>query len=65
MTIELIRYSQRPELPTRARSCSLGHAGIAIGRAEGLGPLEIDRGWDLGSYWEPNVWIVHAIQDNS
>ncbi|MBB5159534.1 N-acetyltransferase [Saccharopolyspora phatthalungensis] len=25
----------------------------------GLAPLHIDRGRDLGSYWEPNVWIVH------
>jgi hypothetical protein len=27
----------------------------------GLAPLTIDRGRDLGSYWEPNVWIVHAV----
>ena len=27
----------------------------------GLAPLEVDRGRDLGSYWEPNVWIVHAL----
>jgi hypothetical protein len=26
---------------------------------EGLAPLHIDRSADLGSYWEPNVWIVH------
>jgi GNAT superfamily N-acetyltransferase len=29
---------------------------------DGLAPLEIDHARDLGSYWEPNVWIVHAIQ---
>jgi GNAT superfamily N-acetyltransferase len=28
---------------------------------DGLAPVEIDRGRDLGSYWEPNVWIVHEI----
>jgi GNAT superfamily N-acetyltransferase len=28
---------------------------------EGLAPVEIDHARDLGSYWEPNVWIVHAI----
>jgi hypothetical protein len=27
----------------------------------GLAPVEIDHGRDLGTYWEPNVWIVHAI----
>ena len=27
----------------------------------GLAPVEIDHGQDLGSYWEPNVWIVHTI----
>jgi hypothetical protein len=26
---------------------------------EGLAPVHIDRGRDLGSYWEPNVWMVH------
>ena len=28
----------------------------------GLAPVEVDHARDLGSYWEPNVWIVHAIQ---
>ena len=27
----------------------------------GLAPVEIDHPRDLGSYWEPNVWIVHKI----
>ena len=27
----------------------------------GLALVEIDHGRGLGSYWEPNVWIVHAI----
>jgi hypothetical protein len=26
---------------------------------EGLAPVHIDRAADLGSYWEPNVWMVH------
>jgi len=26
---------------------------------EGLAPLHIDRAADRGSYWEPNVWMVH------
>jgi GNAT superfamily N-acetyltransferase len=26
---------------------------------EGLAPLEVDREADVGSYWEPNVWMVH------
>lgn len=26
---------------------------------EGLAPVHIDRDADLGSYWEPNVWMVH------
>jgi hypothetical protein len=25
----------------------------------GLAPVEIDRTADLGTYWEPNVWMVH------
>ena len=28
----------------------------------GLAPVEIDYGRDLGSYWEPNVWIIHTVQ---
>ena len=28
--------------------------------AAGLAPVEIDHKHDRGSYWEPNVWIVHA-----
>ncbi|HYB27326.1 MAG TPA: hypothetical protein VEF89_11975 [Solirubrobacteraceae bacterium] len=27
----------------------------------GLAPVEIDQARDLGAYWEPNVWIVHAV----
>ena len=26
-----------------------------------LAPLEIDREADLGSYWEPNVWVRHRV----
>ena len=26
---------------------------------EGLAPVHIDRKADVGSYWEPNVWMVH------
>jgi len=26
---------------------------------EGLALLQVDRSADLGSYWEPNVWMVH------
>ena len=29
---------------------------------EGLAPVEIDHDRDQGSYWEPNVWIVHALR---
>jgi hypothetical protein len=25
----------------------------------GLAPLTVDRTRDVGSYWEPNVWLVH------
>ena len=27
----------------------------------GLATLEIDHGENRGCYWEPNVWIVHAV----
>jgi hypothetical protein len=27
----------------------------------GLAPLAVDRDADLGSYWEPNVWMRHAL----
>jgi predicted GNAT family acetyltransferase len=27
----------------------------------GLAPVHIDRAQDVGTYWEPNVWIVHTI----
>jgi hypothetical protein len=27
----------------------------------GLAPLTIDREHDVGRYWEPNVWIRHAV----
>jgi hypothetical protein len=26
---------------------------------EGLATLAVDRDEDLGTYWEPNVWMVH------
>ncbi len=29
---------------------------------DGLAPVEIDHERDLGSYWEPNVWIVHTLE---
>jgi hypothetical protein len=29
---------------------------------DGLAPVEIDHDRDRGSYWEPNVWIVHALE---
>jgi GNAT superfamily N-acetyltransferase len=25
----------------------------------GLAPLSVDRDADIGSYWEPNVWMIH------
>ena len=28
----------------------------------GLAPLEIDREEDVGSYWEPNVWVRHLCR---
>jgi GNAT superfamily N-acetyltransferase len=28
----------------------------------GLAPVEIDHGRDRGTYWEPNVWIVHTLR---
>jgi hypothetical protein len=31
----------------------------------GLAPVEIDHARNRGSYWEPNVWIVHAIRQAS
>ncbi len=31
----------------------------------GLAPIEIDHQSDTGAYWEPNVWIVHALQNSS
>jgi GNAT superfamily N-acetyltransferase len=27
----------------------------------GLAPVTIDRSADRGSYWEPNVWVVHSL----
>jgi GNAT superfamily N-acetyltransferase len=29
----------------------------------GLAPVVIDHGQDTGTYWEPNVWIVHTLED--
>jgi GNAT superfamily N-acetyltransferase len=31
---------------------------------DGLSPLQIDRSADVGSYWEPNVWIVHTAENS-
>lgn len=31
----------------------------------GLATVHIDHGRDLGSYWEPNVWVVHAATADS
>jgi hypothetical protein len=27
----------------------------------GLAPLSVDRGEDIGRYWEPNVWMINAL----
>ena len=27
----------------------------------GLSPVTIDRDADLGTYWEPNVWMRHSV----
>ena len=27
----------------------------------GLATVHIDRDDDTGEYWEPNIWIIHAI----
>jgi hypothetical protein len=26
----------------------------------GLAPLHVDTKHDIGEYWEPNVWLLHA-----
>jgi hypothetical protein len=31
----------------------------------GLSTVSINRQGDLGSYWEPNVWIVHTVNATS
>lgn len=31
----------------------------------GLATLEIDREQDLGTHWEPNVWMQHPVEPNS
>jgi hypothetical protein len=31
--------------------------------ASGLAPLNVDRDADLGTYWEPNVWMIHPGLD--
>lgn len=28
----------------------------------GLAPLDVDRDRDLGTYWEPNVWMMHDLR---
>jgi hypothetical protein len=27
----------------------------------GLTTVDIDREGDVGSYWEPNVWVIHHL----
>lgn len=29
---------------------------------DGLATVEIDHARNLGSYWEPDVWIVHSLE---
>jgi GNAT superfamily N-acetyltransferase len=31
----------------------------------GLAPLQIDKDNDVGSYWEPNVWMRHDVERHS
>jgi len=31
----------------------------------GLATVHIDRGNDTGEYWEPNVWIIHHVQNRT
>jgi hypothetical protein len=30
----------------------------------GLAPLHVDTKRDIGEYWEPNVWLLHAPPHN-
>jgi GNAT superfamily N-acetyltransferase len=51
-----------------ARDAGLAHL-IAPGDGAytfpgGLAPVEIDRDADTGAYWEPNVWIVHPLENS-
>jgi len=32
---------------------------------QGLAPVTIDRELDVGSYWEPNIWMVHSVESRS
>lgn len=32
---------------------------------QGLAPVRIDRGRDLGEYWEPNVWMRHRTGEQN
>jgi hypothetical protein len=32
-----------------------------MGVPSGLATLHVDREADRGLYWEPNVWVVHAV----
>jgi hypothetical protein len=27
--------------------------------SRGLAPVTVDRAADVGSYWQPNVWMIH------
>jgi GNAT superfamily N-acetyltransferase len=29
----------------------------------GLAPLHIEHARDLGDYWEPNVWVIHSVEE--
>jgi hypothetical protein len=31
----------------------------------GLATVHVDRERDIGEYWEPNVWMIHRLGDDS
>jgi hypothetical protein len=63
--VKLIRYSTRPELWAQSGNGNMDrHAFPGDGAytfPAGLAPVQIDRQADTGTYWEPNVWIVHTV----
>ncbi|HME63674.1 MAG TPA: hypothetical protein VKG61_02120 [Streptosporangiaceae bacterium] len=75
MDVEVVRYSERPELwesigdlseevwpeyNLHGETLNYYWGQLYEVFPAGVATVHVDRDCDLGEYWEPNIWIIHG-----